>query len=80
MNFSIGGPMIIGLLLIFAGIWLASLSNQIETQRRKEIFLRWNLERKMMDEAMMHIDALSKQSVGTLKIMADRIRIQFQYY
>lgn len=66
--------MIIGLLLILAGFCLSRLSNQIETQRRKELFSRWDLERKMMEEALMQIDSLRKRSIGTLEIIAEKIR------
>ena len=65
--------MIIGLLLILTGFWLSRLSNRIETKRRKEIFLRWDLERKMMEGALMHIDESRKRSVESLELMADRI-------
>ena len=66
--------MIIGLILILTGFWLSRLSNRIELQRRKDLYSRWDLERKMMGEALKHIDESRKRSVESLELMAEKIR------
>ena len=64
--------MIIGIFMIIAGIWLTRIAKRIVNQHRKELSAHWEIERNMIDHALIQIDTQRRHSVERLEVMSER--------